>query len=643
LILNDYFNKYFSGKFISFWVILIIDTVTVYTSFVLAGILRFNFDISSNGLRNLAVDGLVVTGMYFLSFLFFRTHLGIIRYSSQLDLQKILAACFTALSFILGLALIMRQVVGIRGELYYSVSILIIQFLISLFLLSSGRFFVKWLYGVFINTDSKLKQRILIYGAGELGLMTKHSILNSKSGNFIVEGFIDDNPNLHGKVLEGIPIYQMEKVFKNGFIENRNIKQVIFSIPNLSAKKKKIVIDHCLDHNLVIKEVPPLNKWIHGELSTNQIKKVRVEDLLGREVILLDNSNVRPVLEQKTILVTGAAGSIGSEIARQIINYYPKTVIILDQSESDVYELENELNLKRRSTMELKYIIGDITNQQRMESIFKSFLPDIVFHAAAYKHVPLMESNPCEAIHTNVFGTKIVADLSIKYGVSKFVLVSTDKAINPTNVMGCTKRVAEMYINGIDSKSLKTQFVTTRFGNVLGSNGSVVNLFKNQIEKGGPITITHRDITRFFMTIPEAGNLVLEAGAMGNGGEIFVFDMGESIKIYDLAKKMIRLSGLTEGKDIEIIEIGLRPGEKLFEELLANQENTIPTHHPKILKAQVFAGKNDILMHKLTKLKVEIDNYHNENAVTILKNLVPEYKSNNSEFSKLDTFLVKVV
>jgi FlaA1/EpsC-like NDP-sugar epimerase len=527
--------------------------------------------------------------------------------------------------------------------LYYSVSILIIQFLISLFLLSSGRFFVKWLYGVFINTDSKLKQRILIYGAGELGLMTKHSILNSKSGNFIVEGFIDDNPNLHGKVLEGIPIYQMEKVFKNGFIENRNIKQVIFSIPNLSAKKKKIVIDHCLDHNLVIKEVPPLNKWIHGELSTNQIKKVRVEDLLGREVILLDNSNVRPVLEQKTILVTGAAGSIGSEIARQIINYYPKTVIILDQSESDVYELENELNLKRRSTMELKYIIGDITNQQRMESIFKSFLPDIVFHAAAYKHVPLMESNPCEAIHTNVFGTKIVADLSIKYGVSKFVLVSTDKAINPTNVMGCTKRVAEMYINGIDSKSLKTQFVTTRFGNVLGSNGSVVNLFKNQIEKGGPITITHRDITRFFMTIPEACNLVLEAGAMGNGGEIFVFDMGESIKIYDLAKKMIRLSGLTEGKDIEIIEIGLRPGEKLFEELLANQENTIPTHHPKILKAQVFAGKNDILMHKLTKLKVEIDNYHNENAVTILKNLVPEYKSNNSEFSKLDTFLVKVV
>jgi FlaA1/EpsC-like NDP-sugar epimerase len=278
-----------------------------------------------------------------------------------------------------------------------------------------------------------------------------------------------------------------------------------------------------------------------------------------------------------------------------------------------------------------------------MESIFKSFLPDIVFHAAAYKHVPLMESNPCEAIHTNVFGTKIVADLSIKYGVSKFVLVSTDKAINPTNVMGCTKRVAEMYINGIDSKSLKTQFVTTRFGNVLGSNGSVVNLFKNQIEKGGPITITHRDITRFFMTIPEACNLVLEAGAMGNGGEIFVFDMGESIKIYDLAKKMIRLSGLTEGKDIEIIEIGLRPGEKLFEELLANQENTIPTHHPKILKAQVFAGKNDILMHKLTKLKVEIDNYHNENAVTILKNLVPEYKSNNSEFSKLDTFLVKVV
>lgn len=605
--------------------------------------LRLNFDVSSVELKNLAVDGLVVTSIYFLSFLIFRTHLGIIRYSSQLDLQKILFACLTALSIIVGLALILREGRNVSSELYYSVSILIIQFLISIFLLSSGRFFVKWLYGVFINTDSKLKQKILIYGAGELGLMTKHSILNSKSGNFIVEGFIDDNPDLHGKVLEGIPIYQMEKVFKNGFLEKKNIKQVIFSIPNLSAKRKKYVIDHCLDHNLEIKEVPPINRWIHGELSSNQIKKVKIEDLLGRDVILLDSTNIRPVLEQKTILVTGAAGSIGSEIARQIINYYPKTVIILDQSESDVYELQNELDLKSRSSIELKYIVGDITNKQRMKSIFETFSPDIVFHAAAYKHVPLMESNPCEAIRTNVFGTKVVADLSVEYAVSKFVLVSTDKAINPTNVMGCTKRVAEMYVNGIDSKSLKTQFVTTRFGNVLGSNGSVVNLFKNQIEKGGPITITHKDITRFFMTIPEACNLVLEAGAMGNGGEIFVFDMGESIKIHDLAKKMIRLSGLIEEKDIEIIEIGLRPGEKLFEELLANQENTIPTHHPKILKANVSSAKSDVLLEKLDALIHEINKYHNENAVRILKNIVPEYKSNNSEFSKLDTLLVKVI
>lgn len=636
--------KFFSGKFLSLWAILVLDTLVVYVTYILAGMLRFNFELLPGRFEQLALNATFATLVYFSFFLFYKTYLGIIRHSSLMDVQKIIKACLVSLAVVLSTIFVAYNIYGYQGIFLLSKSISIIHFLLSIFFLTAGRLFVKWFYGIFLNNSSMMKKRVLIYGAGETGMIAKHTLLNSKSGHYVIEGFIDDNPSLYGKSIEGVRVHHAARLFKSNFIETRKVSQVILAVENLPANRKKKVIEYCLEHNLVVKEVPPIGKWIQGQLSPNQIKNIKIEDLLGREAIALDNENLIRELRNKTVLVTGAAGSIGSEIVRQIIAYYPRRLIVLDQGESSVYELELELSQKIIDpSIAIEIIVGDVTNRNRMQHVFETFRPEIVFHAAAYKHVPLMESNPCEAIYTNVLGTKMVADLSVAYGAQKFVLVSTDKAINPTNVMGCTKRVAEMYVNNLNDKTLKTQFVTTRFGNVLGSNGSVVHLFRKQIERGGPITITHKEITRYFMTIPEACNLVLEAGTMGNGGEIFVFDMGKSMRIYDLAKKMIQLSGLTENKDIEIVEVGLRPGEKLYEELLANHENTIPTHHPKILKATVSPIDNVLLLENLKKLQAQVEACDKVNAVKMLKEIVPEYKSNNSEFSELDDLVKEVV
>ena len=356
--------------------------------------------------------------------------------------------------------------------------------------------------------------------------------------------------------------------------------------------------------------------------------------MLGREPIKLDNEKIKKQLSNKVVLVTGAAGSIGSEIVRQIVRFSPKKVILLDQAESPLYEIELEL-LEKTINCEIEVVMGDIRNKDRMDNMFRTFLPEVIYHAAAYKHVPMMENNPSEAILTNVLGTKNMADLSVKYNVKEFVMVSTDKAVNPTNVMGASKRIAEIYIQSIN-KTSNTRFITTRFGNVLGSNGSVIPRFKKQIDKGGPITITHPEITRYFMTIPEACQLVLEAGAMGQGGEIFIFDMGKSVKIVDLAKKMIRLSGLTIDRDIQIIYTGLRPGEKLYEELLNDQENTLPTHHSQIMIAKVMEYNLEEVSEKINQLVAMFDEQNNEKIVSKMKEIVPEFKSNNSIFEKLD-------
>ena len=469
----------------------------------------------------------------------------------------------------------------------------------------------------------------MIYGAGVSGLITKRTIEKDSESPFEVVGYIDDNPKLSNTRLQGTQIFHTNQLEK--LIKNKKIDKLIIAIQKPNFENQKNILDICIKNSLIVLKVPSSKKWINGDFTTSQIKNIKIEDLLGRNPIYLDPEKINQELNNQTILVSGAAGSIGSGIVKQLINYDPKLVILLDQSESALYELEQEL-LFNHPNFNFSIVIGDISNYKRMERLFDFFKPNYVFHAAAYKHVPLMEDNPSEAIYTNILGTKNLVDLSITFEINKFVMISTDKAVNPTNVMGASKRIAEIYVQ---NNSSKTKFITTRFGNVLGSNGSVIPLFKKQIEQGGPITITDKRVTRFFMTIPEACQLVLEACSMGNGGEIFVFDMGESIKIIDLAKKMIKLSGLIEGKDIEIKVTGLRPGEKLYEELLAKDENTIPTHHPKILIAKVRESKEDV-KKSIEKLISLYDSQNNQNIVKLMKEIVPEFISNNSEFSILD-------
>jgi FlaA1/EpsC-like NDP-sugar epimerase len=499
------------------------------------------------------------------------------------------------------------------------------------FLMISLRVMFKSLY-MEISNPNKEKRSVIIFGAGQSGIITKRTLDRDAGTKYKVLGFIDDDEKKHNKKLEGVTIYSLSKL--KDLLENNDVSNLIISAQEISAARKQEIVDICLNHNTKVLNVPPVKNWINGELSFRQIRKVQIEELLERDAIQLDKENIKKQVNGKVILITGAAGSIGSEIVRQLIKFQPKKVILLDQAESPLYGLEMELQ-DRKSSVEYEIVMGDIRSRERMENVFRTFAPQIVFHAAAYKHVPMMENNPSESVFTNVFGSKVLADLSVQYKVEKFVMVSTDKAVNPTNVMGASKRIAEIYTQALNKRS-ETKFITTRFGNVLGSNGSVIPRFRQQIEAGGPVTITHPDITRFFMTIPEACQLVLEAGAMGKGGEIFIFDMGKSVKIIDLAKKMIKLSGLTIDKDISIVYTGMRPGEKLYEELLANEENTIPTHHKQIMIAKVKECDFDIVSNEINQL---VDLFHkqdNKSIVRKMKELVPEFKSKNSVFEELD-------
>jgi FlaA1/EpsC-like NDP-sugar epimerase len=488
-----------------------------------------------------------------------------------------------------------------------------------------------------VGYGEKSKKNVLIYGAGQSGIITLNTLSQDAKSDINIIGFIDDNSSKIGKTLAGIKIYSAEEAL-NGMLEKRNISEVILSIQNITSTRKSEIVNRCLEMNVQVKNVPPISRWINGELSSRQIKAVRIEDLLNREPIKLNQENIFNELTGKVIMITGAAGSIGSEIARQVVSYKPKMVIFVDQAETPMYELE--LNLRKRIEryhILTKFIIADVSNQCAMDRIFTEYLPSKVFHAAAYKHVPLMESNPFEAVRVNALGTKNMADLAMKYKVKKFVMVSTDKAVNPTNVMGATKRIAEMYIQSLSKDyTHSTAFITTRFGNVLGSNGSVIPLFKKQIEAGGPITVTHPEITRYFMTIPEACQLVLEAGSMGKGGEIFIFDMGESVKIIDVAKNMIKLSGLTLGKDIQIEITGLRPGEKLYEELLGDSENDVPTYHPKIKIANVQEYEATYVVDEFEKLSNTYKSEDHLQLVSQIKSMVKEYVSNNSIYETLD-------
>lgn len=495
---------------------------------------------------------------------------------------------------------------------------------------------VKLLFIQITRQFAKEKIPVVIYGAGAAGMLTKNALVKDNVYRYEVVAYIDDNPSKVNKRLEGIPVVTQYRALRSSYIKRHGIRQLIIAIPGIHPAKKKKIVEEGLDLHLKVKVVPAIDLWINGQLSSHQLRRVKIEELLERDTIQLDSKNINREINNKVVIVTGGAGSIGCEIARQVLNYSPKRLIILDQAESPIYDLQFEINNTKafqKHLNRIEFIIANVKDKFRMDNIFKVYRPDIIYHAAAYKHVPLMEQHPYEALLVNIFGTKVIADLSIKYEVEKFVMVSTDKAVNPTNIMGASKRIAEIYIQ---SRNNTTKFVTTRFGNVLGSNGSVVPLFRKQIESGGPVTVTHKEITRYFMTIPEACNLVMEAGAMGEGADIFVFDMGNPVKIYNMAKKMIRLYGFEPDTDIEIVETGLRPGEKLFEELLTDQENSLLTHHPKIMRANVSALSYEVVsrfIDELSELIVEADEYA---LVAKMKQIVPEYISNNSVYEKLD-------
>jgi len=612
------------------WLIFLIDISICLFSLALAYLLRFNFaTIPQVEVDMFSLVFAFVIGMRALSFFISKTYKGIIRYTSSKDAQRIFvtttsASIFFALSNLVSYFFITHTFI-------IPYSVLIIEYLTTTFLMISLRLIYKAVY-LELKNPSSTKTNVIIFGAGESGIITKRTLDRDAGMKYKVLAFIDDNEKIQGNQLEGVTIFspkKLEELLKGG-----NVAHLIISIQNLKQQRKEELVELCLLYNTKILNVPPVSNWINGELSFKQIKKIRIEDLLERSTIQLDKANIKKQTQDKIILVTGAAGSIGSEIVRQLSHFNPKKIILVDSAESPLYEMELELR-RFFNLRSFEVIIADVKNRERMESIFKKYFVQVIYHAAAYKHVPIMESHPLEAVQTNVLGTKIMADLAVKYGVDKFVMVSTDKAVNPTSIMGASKRIAEIYVQALNNNS-DTKFVTTRFGNVLGSNGSVIQLFRQQIEKGGPITVTHPDVTRFFMTIPEACQLVLEAGAMGKGGEIFIFDMGESVKITDLAKKMIQLAGLTLGKDIQIVFSGLRPGEKLFEELLATKENTLPTHNPQIMVGKVREYDYKEVIQGIESLISLLPDQDSKAIVKKMKEIVPEFKSQNSVYEELD-------
>jgi len=612
------------------WSILFIDLFICFFSLTLAFFLRFNFkSIPKFELDNFPIAYSVLLSVRLLAFVISKTYKGVVRYTGSKDATRIFVVVVLSSLVLYGINILTREV--LLGYYIIPHSVVVIDALVTIFIMISSRLAIKAIYFENRNPDSEKKQ-VIIYGAGESGIITKRTLDRDAAVRYKVVGFIDDDVKKKGRSLEGVFVYPTSKL--DQLIKENEIESVIISIQNLSQQVKNKFIDQCLSYGVKVLNVPPVAKWINGELSFNQIRSIHIEELLERDLIKLNASQINEQLSDKIILITGAAGSIGSELARQCHQFNPKALILLDQSESPLYDLDLEFKEKLNSHTH-EVVIGDVRNKERLTNVFKTFKPQIVFHAAAYKHVPMMENNPSESILTNVLGTKIAADLSSEFNVEKFVMVSTDKAVNPTNVMGASKRIAEIYIQSLGTTS-STKFITTRFGNVLDSNGSVIPRFKKQIEHGGPITITHPEITRFFMTIPESCQLVLEAGCMGLGGEIFVFDMGQSVKIIDLARKMIKLSGLREEKDIKIIFTGLRPGEKLFEELLSSSENSLPTHHQQILIGRVKKYEFKEVNNFINELILLFNTQNNELIVSKMKEIIPEYISNNSVFQSLD-------
>jgi len=631
----------------------LIDIALLNAAIILSNILRFDFVMSEVSHYHIFTQLFAVTIIGIATLMMNGAHRGIIRHTSQSDILRIVKAITLLLMLIgsLNYALVLLGNMGrsviISGSEYSNLipnSVLIIFYPLAMFFLLFFRMSIKLAYYSLSTKDQAEKVNVLIYGAGKEGISVMNTLQGTQSSPFRVIGFMDDQPGKIGKSVHGIEIYNPGEV-TNTFLTKRNITEVVLAMPNISEEQKTEIYNRLISLDVTIKSVPPIDTWINGELNLQQIQNLNIEDLLQRDAIRLDNQEVLRGTFGKTVLVTGAAGSIGHELSRQLLYFNPRRIVLVDQAETPLFELEQDLlSLEQQLSKQayyqkvaMEFIIADVSNERNIGAIIRSEKPHLIYHAAAYKHVPLMEANPLEALRVNVFGTCNLADAASEAGVEKFIMISTDKAVNPTSIMGATKRLAEIYIQSLNRKSgNKTAFITTRFGNVLGSNGSVTRTFKKQILAGGPVTVTHPEITRYFMTIPEACQLVFEASAMGNGGEIFIFDMGKPVKILDLAKNIIRLSGFTPDREIKIVYSGLRPGEKLYEELLNHKERTIPTHHPKIMVAKVRDYPFEEVTVMMDRMRDPFLQGDSRSAVRMMKEFIPEYISNNSVFRTLD-------
>ncbi len=621
------------------WIIFLIDLSICNFSLVVAYLIGHNLNFNLISLRELSSNLLVLSVLNTLIFFNFKTYAGIVRYTGVQDAFRVIYSLLVSTGILGFLSLV--SLANDKSFISLPLVTLIIYAIFSFLNLIAYRVLIKYAFN-YLRNSKMTPKNVIIYGAGEAGFATKRVLDHDISSKTRVVAYIDDNPRKESKVVDGVRIYAYEDL--DQLLKLYDIDEIIISTFSVPATRRSQLIETCLDQNITVLAVPPLDKWINGQFSTRQLQAIRIEQLLERDPIKLNQGQLDRQITGKRVLVTGGAGSIGSEIVRQLLNFNPATIIVCDQAETPLHELELELKSTNKNS-KLVFFLGDVRNKARMMELFESFRPQIVYHAAAYKHVPMMELSPSEALLTNVGGTRLIADLSLQFKAQRFVMVSTDKAVNPTNVMGASKRLAEIYVQSLSKREgIETRFITTRFGNVLGSNGSVVLRFKDQIAKGGPVTVTHPNIIRYFMTIPEASQLVLEAGSMGEGGEIFVFDMGKPVPIVDLARKMIRLSGLVPNIDIEIKYTGLRPGEKLYEELLSDAENTVPTHHDKILIAKIREEKIEGLETHFEELFTYAGQAGQSMAmVSKMKELVPEFVSNNSVFEQLDQTKASVV